>query len=134
MPPPKALNAPRGTVRGTSAFSAVKFVIRAMPLPAEIFKFIQENLSVIKDLERSRRNPDAKEHSDELSGDVEERLDEVLSNPTTTPENFWDSFSERCSKLTGEWAQMSDKVWAFGPQGAGGCLLIDARSNVITNS
>jgi len=40
---------------------------------------------------------------------------------------------EVCKKAGGDWDKgIVDRIWAFGPLKAGGCLLIDARKNVKT--
>ncbi|KAF7768579.1 hypothetical protein Agabi119p4_7822 [Agaricus bisporus var. burnettii] len=50
-----------------------------------------------------------------------------MRNPSVKPEQFWDALQDKCKEVGGEWEGITDKVWAFGPQRAGGCLLIDAR-------
>jgi ribosome assembly protein 1 len=68
---------------------------------------------------------------DELGEDVQA---DVVRVPTVKPETFWAGLEEKCLAAGGEWANVADKVWAFGPQGAGGCLLIDARKGGVRNS
>ena len=43
-------------------------------------------------------------------------------------EEFWTSLAEKCKAAGGEWADIVENIWAFGPQRMGTCLLIDARS------
>lgn len=37
-------------------------------------------------------------------------------------------------RLGGEWADVVDRVWAFGPQRVGSCMLIDSRPGVTSTS
>jgi ribosome assembly protein 1 len=59
----------------------------------------------------------------DLQGDVARRA----GSSSVRPEQFWDKFGEICKVVGGEWAGLEEKVWAFGPRGEGGCLLVDAR-------
>jgi ribosome assembly protein 1 len=59
----------------------------------------------------------------DLQGDVVRRA----GSSSVRPEQFWDKFGEVCKSVGGEWAGLEEKVWAFGPRGEGGCLLVDAR-------
>jgi len=59
-------------------------------------------------------------------GDVD-KYDDILRKPTAKPEQFWDALRDKCKEVGGEWVGNDNRIWAFGPQGAGGCLLIDAR-------
>ena len=59
---------------------------------------------------------------------------EYIKKPTIKAEQFWPLLHETCKKVGGEWADVADKIWAFGPQRMGTCLLIDARSGGQPNS
>lgn len=145
MEPTKTANAPRGTIRGTSAQNIVTFTIRAVPLTKPILDFVLDNLSIIKKMDRkaesnahngTQSGDRAPQHGDQSTADAEMELDvefdvqgEVARKPTVRPEQFWDALKELCTKAGGEWASLSDQVWAFGPQRAGGCVLVDARQD-----
>lgn len=148
MAPPKTPNAPRGTVHGSATHGVVKFTIRASPLPEEIVEFVQNNLLVLRKLLRERK---LKDQSSEEKGQEEQQQQkeeeeddeliegvslhgEVIGKPTVKPEEFWSVFGEVCKKLGGEWEGIADRVWAFGPRTAGGCLLIDARKGEARRS
>jgi len=49
-------------------------------------------------------------------------------------ENFWEGLKEVCQEVGGEWKELEETIWAFGPQGAGGCVLVDARKGASPNS
>jgi ribosome assembly protein 1 len=120
MAPTKVPNQPRGTTHGQSSQQVVSFTIRARPLPDLILCFILDNLSIIKALERKMAHMQA--HQEET-----QELDYVGRNPTVSPENFWEAFAEKCKEAGSEWEELADRTWSFGPQKAGGCLLVDAR-------
>lgn len=125
MAPTKTPNAPRGTIKGTSSQQVVSFTIRASPMPKPILDFILENLEVWKILQHNReiQQGNASEKDEQV-----ENYGDVVRKPTVTPEHFWDIFSEKCKEAGGEWVNVADKTWAFGPQKAGACLLVDSRS------
>jgi ribosome assembly protein 1 len=123
MAPIKTLNAPRGTMRGSSAHKVVTFTIRAVPVPTTILDFILENIMALKTLIHDKRDQQVEEEEQDvnLHGDV-------IRKSTISPDQFWDVFAEKCKNVGGEWEDVAAKTWAFGPQKAGGCLLIDARN------
>ncbi len=117
MAPTKESNASRGTIKGQSWQKVVTFTIRARPLPSSILNFILDNLTILKILQH-HRNEEDQEY---------DKYDDFIRKPTVTAEQFWDSFAQKCKDSGSEWEDIPDKIWAFGPQKAGGCLLIDAR-------
>ncbi len=125
MAPTKTPNAPRGTIKGSSSQQVVSFTIRASPMPKPILEFILENLEVWRVLQHSRevKQGNAPEKDEQV-----ENYGDVVRRPTVTPEHFWDTFAEKCKEAGGEWVNVADKTWAFGPQKAGACLLVDSRS------
>lgn len=130
MAPIKTLGAPRGTIKGSSALNIVQFTVRAAPIPAVILDYILENVSILKKLQREYTAKQAGKQEDEIEAQEEEVQDhhgDVVRKPTATKEKFWTLLEEKCKEAGSEWDGISDKVWAFGPQKAGGCLLVDAR-------
>lgn len=144
MAPVKTPGAPRGTIHGVSALGAVKFTIRAAPLPATILTFLQDNLVVLKRLLREGKMTDqehaaaeadsAQEGIKEKEGEKDEEFDdsavvygEVPRKPTTRVENFWADFEAVCKAAGSEWVNVARNAWAFGPQAAGTCVLVDNR-------
>jgi len=140
MAPPK-YSSKRGLVNGSSAQNLVKFSIRAVPLPKALLEFILDNITILKMLQRERRNAlegsaedddqDKDDHADhERSYDDS---GERFRKPTVRPDQFWTTLEEVCRKAGGDWDKgVVDRIWAFGPRKAGGCLLIDARKNAKT--
>jgi len=123
MAPTKTPNAPRGTIQSSSSQQVVSFTVRAAPLPAPILEFILDNLSTWKYLQHDQKIQQGHSIDEEVGN-----YGDVIRRPTASPEQFWEVFAQKCKEIGGEWADVADKVWAFGPQKAGGCLLIDARS------
>ena len=129
MAPIKTPNEPRGTMRGSSAHKVVTFTIRAVPVPTTILDFILENITALKTLIHDNRDQQVEKEGQ----DVDLRAD-VIRKSTISPDQFWDVFAERCKDVGGEWEDVAARTWAFGPQKAGGCLLIDARNRKTTAS
>ena len=135
MPPPKTPGAKRGTIQGAAAQNLAQFTIRASPLPSSIYEFLLDNLAILRrmQLERKAGEVDASnaaEGDDEGAG-ADEDYDvqgEYIKKPTINAEQFWPTLQDTCKEAGGEWAEIVDRIWAFGPQRMGTCLLIDARS------
>jgi ribosome assembly protein 1 len=122
MAPLKTTNAPRGTIRGASQQNYVTFTIRAVPLPQDLIQFILDNVHTLKALQQGRK--------DQPVGDGEQEYDvggTMLRRPEVKPEQFWEALREKCEAVGGEWAEVVDRIWAFGPQRVGGCILVDKR-------
>jgi ribosome assembly protein 1 len=124
MAPTKTPNASRGTIKGSSSHQVVSFTIRASPIPTPILDFILANLGVWKTLLHNRAVQQGNAAEEDQVADGQ---GDVVRKPTITPQQFWDVFAEKCKEAGGEWANVSEKTWAFGPQKAGACLLIDSR-------
>ena len=120
----KTPNARRGTIQSTSSQQVVSFTVRAAPVPTSILEFILDNLATWKSLQHDREIQQG--HS--VDEEEVDNYGELIRKPTVSPEQFWDVFAQKCREVGGEWADVADKTWGFGPQKAGGCLLIDARS------
>jgi len=131
MAPPKAPNAARGTVRGTSTQNSVSFTIRAVPLPATIHEFVLQNLTTLRILLQEHRadGPSGGSSTPELErGGMQ---GDVVHTPSVKPEQFWDALEAKCKEAGSEWLDVGERIWAFGPHSAGGCLLIDARNDTV---
>ncbi|KZT28887.1 P-loop containing nucleoside triphosphate hydrolase protein [Neolentinus lepideus HHB14362 ss-1] len=131
MPPPKFAPARRGTIKGATLHNLVRFTIRATPLPKPLHAFMLDNLSILKRIQRERKSTtEGEDDEDEEVG----LQDEINRKPTVKLENFWDGLKEVCQEVGGEWKELDETIWAFGPQGAGGCVLVDARKGASLNS
>lgn len=142
MAPPKSGNAKRGTMRGASAMNLVRCTIRAAPLPKEVWEFLRDNLALLRQMNQERKYREeaeiipTREVTDTDGGD-EDEVDlhgEVIKRPSVKPDEFWRVFQDVCAKAGGEWADMVEKLWAFGPQRAGTCVLVDSRAEGQSNS
>jgi ribosome assembly protein 1 len=138
MLPSKATTGPRGTVVASSSQDAVVFTIRAVPIPSSILEFILDNISVLRRLRRDRdMSEDGTIGSDALDIDEDQPVDvqgDVERTPTVKPEHYWTTLQEKCQEAGGDWTNVTDRIWAFGPHGAGGCLLVDSRVSSSPNS
>lgn len=135
MPPPKVPGAKRGTVHGAAAQNLVRFTIRAAPVPPSIYEFLHDNLAILRRmrLERKAEGADANSviEGEDAMASRDEDYDvqgDYIKKPTVKAEQFWDVLAGKCKAAGGEWADIVDKIWAFGPLRMGTCLLIDARS------
>jgi len=141
MAPPK-YSSKRGLVHGSSTQGLVKFSIRCAPLPKPLLEFILDNIPILKRLQRERKNALGSsaegddQDKDEDNVDLERSYGgsgEMFRKPTVRPDQFWTALEEVCKKAGGDWDKgFVDRIWAFGPLRAGGCLLIDARKNIKT--
>ncbi|KAJ7459683.1 P-loop containing nucleoside triphosphate hydrolase protein [Mycena latifolia] len=130
MAPPKTANAPRGTMHGTSSQNIVTFTIRASPLPRLLLDFILQNLVSLKNLQHERKGGDAAVDDTEIDDEAESNIDgNIVRKPNVKPEQFWEALRGKCQEAGGEWADIAERLWAFGPQNAGGCILVDARNS-----
>jgi ribosome assembly protein 1 len=130
MAPTKTPGAPRGTIKGSSAHNIVQFTIRASPIPSVILDYILENVSILKRLQHEFKAKQTGQQTEEVEAQEEESVDsygDVVRKPTVTVDQFWSVLEEKCKEAGGEWEGIVDNIWAFGPQKAGGCILVDAR-------
>lgn len=138
MAPPKTPNAVRGTVKGGSSQNIVTFTLRSAPLPDSILLFIQQNVAALRPLLQERKSTDRNisdgDSNTVTEADRPEMQGSLVQVPSVKPEQFWVALREKCTEAGGEWVNIVDRIWAFGPQGAGSCLLIDARKDVIPTS
>lgn len=131
-------------MRGASALNLVKCTIRAAPLPKEIWEFLQDNLALLRRMQQEHKShesraasSDEKTGSGDEEGEEEEEIDlqgQVIKRPTLKLDEFWPALQSVCAKVGGEWADLADKIWAFGPRRAGTCVLIDSRVDGAPNT
>lgn len=140
---PSKYSSKRGLINGSSAQGLVKFSIRAAPLPKSLLEFILDNISILKRIQRERGNTaGGLAEVRGQDGEEDERQfsyydsGETFRKPSVRPDQFWTALEDVCQQAAGEWDKgIVDRIWAFGPHNAGGCLLIDARKSIkATNS
>lgn len=137
MAPVKTPGTTRGTINGVSSQNIVRFTVRASPLPSPILEFVLENLVVLKKLQHDRKAGDSQESQDKADREEDDGVDiygDIVRKPNVTPDQFWGALTKICDGAGGEWKGVVDKIWAFGPQKAGGCLLIDSRQSTTSYS
>jgi ribosome assembly protein 1 len=136
MAPTKTPNVPRGTIHGFSSLNIVRFTIRASPLPGPILGFILENIDILKKLQDDKKMRDSQALQDKVIIEEAVNIDvhgDIVRKPTVSPEQFWGTLQKICDDIGGEWGNIVERIWALGPHGAGGCLLIDARKLTTTS-
>ncbi|KAI0086587.1 translation elongation factor 2 [Irpex rosettiformis] len=141
LPPPKSGNAKRGTMQAASALNLVKCTIRAVPLPNDIWDFLRDNLALLRHMQQERKSRQEIDESavdvqnlDDVEDDEVDLQGEVVKKPKIKLGDFWEVFRDACVKAGGEWADITEKLWAFGPQRAGTCILVDSRVEGHLNS
>jgi ribosome assembly protein 1 len=129
-------------MQGASALNIVKCTIRATPLPNKIWDFLRDNLALLRNMQPERQSQertgsDTREKiQDDEDGDDEELYlqGDVIRQPNIKAEEFWTVFQAMCMEIGGEWIDLTEKLWAFGPQRAGTCILVDSRTEGHRNS
>lgn len=142
---------------GTAVQGAVKFTLRAIPLPTEIIEFLQANISIIKKLGELSGSQDLHRHQ-QLASSVGETIGsettareaeevgeddsyepanalsgEVERKPTVKLPDFWQALAKLLDAAGQDWRDTADKIWSFGPYHYGPNILLDRRSGA-TNS
>lgn len=131
MAPPKVANAKRGTVNG-SAQNLVVFTIRAAPLPQTITDFLLSNMSILRRF-HTEGHSQARKTSVNTEEAGEEFADEIARQATVKPEEFWSTLEKLCKEAGGEWADVADRIWAFGPHRVGPNILVDRMGGISTS-
>jgi ribosome assembly protein 1 len=129
MAPPKTINAPRGTIKGASLQNLVTFSIRSAPVPDVILQFLLHNLTTLRTLQQDRQTD--RDSSIDIAPESELAGAEgnVLYTPSVRADQFWNALEEKCKEAGGEWVDICDRIWSFGPRHAGGCVLVDCRKD-----
>jgi ribosome assembly protein 1 len=132
MAPPRTPNAVRGTIKGASTQNLVTFSIRSAPVPDVILQFLLHNLTTLRALQQDGQTDRDKSGS---SIDIVSESElvgvqgDVLYTPGVRADQFWNALEDKCNEAGGEWVNVSDRIWSFGPRHAGGCVLIDYRKD-----
>lgn len=132
MAPPKTPNATRGTIRGASTQNLVTFSIRSAPVPDVILQFLLHNLTTLRAMQQDGQiNGDASGSSTDIVSESElvGVQGDVLYTPSVRADQFWNALEDKCNEAGGEWVNIIDRIWSFGPRHAGGCVLIDYRKD-----
>ena len=137
MSPPKDKNLPRGTIVGITTSKQVTMRLRVIPLPPVVTEFLERNSEAIRRLYAEQKIEESKK----------EKLDgiESLASPTDDGDHssgtnmgllplldFKDSLQKTFNHEKAQsdiWANVVEKIAAFGPRRIGPNILIDGTGS-----
>ncbi|KAF8534097.1 ribosome assembly protein 1 [Trichophaea hybrida] len=129
MSPPKDPNLPRGIVVAVTPSKHITIRIRTRPLPPAVTEFLVQNSASIKSLYSTKRGQEQAESSEAVEESSEEdRLAQAnlkLMEIEEVKQGLQKAFNTAPSKVRDVWADVLDKLTAFGPRRIGPNLLID---------
>ncbi|KAF2651432.1 P-loop containing nucleoside triphosphate hydrolase protein [Lophiostoma macrostomum CBS 122681] len=142
MNPPKDTSLPRGTVIGVTTSKQISVRLRVRPLPSSVTEFLGKNAGAIKRLyaekkaeeERQRTGTQSPAQGTVPEQDGMEEADQIDIGHTLTLAEFKEQLEEAFKEAKGQreiWADVIEKITAFGPRRVGPNLLIDATSDSI---
>lgn len=133
MPPPKTKDAPRGTMNGSVLNGVVTFTVRARPLPAEVTKFLINNMDTVRRVVQHEREltsggdtsaPGIEDVTAE-SASAAQQGDAGASIAQMNPAEFWKKLDALFAKAGKDWTDVSSRIWSFGPRRIGPNILVD---------
>ncbi|KAH7355755.1 elongation factor 2 [Pyrenochaeta sp. MPI-SDFR-AT-0127] len=139
MNPPKDLTLPRGTVIGKTASEHVLVRLRVRPLPSNVTEFLSKNAGAIKRLYSERRAEEEGHKSSSLiprdadgteNDGIQEAEQREIGHSLDLPE-FKKQLKEAFAEAKGQrevWADVIEKITAFGPRRIGPNILVDATT------
>lgn len=110
----------RGRFSGSSVASLVNVTIRAALLPPKVVEFLQSQANTIANLLVER---DASREEDARIEGVPNASEGNVH--VVGPKEFWGKLVELFKQAGGEWQDVADSIWAFGPKRVGPNMLID---------
>ncbi|KAI5454887.1 Cytoplasmic GTPase/eEF2-like protein (ribosomal biogenesis) [Naganishia albida] len=110
----------RGRFSGSSVASLVNVTIRAALLPLKVVEFLQSQANTIANLLVER---DASREEDARIEGVPNASEGNVH--VVGPKEFWGKLEELFKQAGGEWQDVADSIWAFGPKRVGPNMLID---------
>lgn len=138
MAPPRNKDLPRGTVIGSTASKQLTVRLRVRPLPAPVTEFLIKNAGSVRRLVSERRAEEeaAKRNvGEEMKRLVEEEtaVDDGLSDRrVVSVKEFKSELQQAFQEVKGEretWANVVDKIAAFGPRRVGPNIFIDGTKS-----
>lgn len=138
MAPPKTKDAPRGTINGSVLNGVVTFTVRAKPLPADVTKFLIHNMDTVRRVVQNERDLTAGgDHTAPSLDDVTaesasaaQQGDAGGSIAQMNPTEFWKQLDALFAAAGKDWADVTSKIWAFGPRRIGPNILVDRLPGV----
>lgn len=136
MNPPKDPNLPRGTVIGETASKQVSVRLRVRPLPPSVTEFLGKNAGAIKRLYSERRAEEEGQHAGihtpHEAGAEDDGIQEAEQREIGQSLDFAEfkkQLKEAFAEAKGQkdiWADVIEKITAFGPRRIGPNILVDA--------
>ena len=137
MSPPKNKDLPRGTVVGVTTSKQISVRLRVRPLPDAVTEFLLKNAGAIRRLYSERKEQE--EGKKGMTADMEnvDEQDEADEPPAAdigmlSLLDFREKLRSVFAETKGQehiWADVVEKIAAFGPRRTGPNLLIDATHN-----
>ncbi|CAI6340896.1 unnamed protein product [Periconia digitata] len=142
MSPPKDPELPRGTVVTATASKQVSLRLRVRPLPPSVTEFLSKNSGAIKRLysekrdaeERQRIAEDIPAESSGVEQDGMEEAEQLETGHTLSLVDFKKGLEDAFKEAKGQrdiWADVIEKIAAFGPRRIGPNILVDATADSI---
>ena len=134
MPPPKNKDLPRGTVVGTTTSKQITVRLRVRPLPDAVTGFLLKNAGSIRRLYSERKEQEEGKAGTTADADnvgEQAEADEIPAADTGMLSllDFREKLRSVLAETKGQehvWADVVEKIAAFGPRRTGPNLLIDA--------
>ncbi len=137
MPPPKNKELPRGTIVGLTTSKQITVRLRVRPLPDSVTEFLLKNAGAIRRLYSERKEREEGKQAltaDKENVDEQAEADEIPAADTgmLTLLDFREKLRSTLAETKGQehiWADVVEKIVAFGPRRTGPNLLIDATQH-----
>jgi len=137
MAQPKAgAGKPRGTISGTSQ-SLIRYTVRTVPLPQPLVALLTSNVALLQRLVREGDGSDkpSDNDQDETAADQLDKEEEaeaadgeaLVNASLMRSEDFHEALKKTFAEVGGEWKDLYESVWMFGPHGSGSNILLDRR-------
>ena len=134
MSPPKNKDLPRGTVVGVTTSKQITVRLRVKPLPDAVTEFLLKNAGAIRRLYSERKKQEESKKgtaADNENIDEQAEVDEIQVADTGLLSllDFREKLRSTFADVKGQghdWADVVEKIAAFGPRRTGPNLLIDA--------
>ena len=134
MSPLKNIDLPRGTVVGVTTSKQITVRLRVKPLPAAVTEFLLKNAGAIRQLYSERKKQEESKKgmaADNENIDEQAEVDEIQVADTglLTLLDFREKLRSTFADVKDQghdWANVVEKIAAFGPRRTGPNLLIDA--------
>ncbi|KAH9877870.1 hypothetical protein J1614_003087 [Plenodomus biglobosus] len=131
MNPQKDANLPRGTVIGETASKHVSVRLRVRPLPPSVTEFLGKNAGAIRRLYSERRGEEEHNSPNVIAGAEHDGMQEAEQREvghaldfTEFKKQLKDAFAEAKGQKE-VWADVIEKITAFGPRRIGPNILVD---------